>query len=317
MKNFALIGAAGYIAPRHLNAIKDTGNNLVAVTDPHDAVGIMDSYFPDALYFPSQERFERYINKLKNENDANAIDIVSICSPNHLHESHIRLAFWSGADAICEKPLVINPWNLDTLTGLEEETGKRVSTVLQLRLQPDIVQFKEQFEKEKHNEKIDVNLTYITRRGNWYHYSWKGDEEQSGSLMMNIGVHFFDLLVWLFGDVERYELNHFDANKAAGVLELKKARVRWFLSIDYDDLPKEHKAEGRYAYRSFTFNGDEIELSKGFTDLHTRVYESILAGKGFGIEDARPSIELVHRLRGCKITQPGEFSHAYLKKVNR
>ena len=317
MKNFALIGAAGYIAPRHLKAIRDTGNNLVAVTDPHDAVGIMDSYFPDALYFPLQERFERYINKLKNENNPNAIDYVSICSPNHLHDSHIRLALWSGADAICEKPLVINPWNLDTLSCLEEETGKRVSTVLQLRLHPSIVQFKDQFEKEKQNEKIDVNLTYITRRGNWYHYSWKGDEKKSGSLMMNIGVHFFDLLVWLFGDVERYELNHFDKDKAAGVLELKKARVCWFLSIDYDDLPKDYQREGRYAYRSFTFNGDEIELSKGFSDLHTRVYESILAGKGFGIEDARPSIELVHKLRECKITQPGKFSHPYLKKGNR
>ncbi len=299
VRNFALAGAAGYIAPRHLRAIRDTGNRLVAAADPHDSVGLLDSYFPDAAFFTEFERFDRHLEKLRRGPEADRVSIVSICSPNHLHDAHIRLALRIGADAICEKPLVLNPWNLDALLGLEAETGRRVYTVLQLRVHPALRALRDALQGRVPSPgKAQVVLTYITARGQWYRHSWKGDAAKSGGLPTNIGIHFFDLLVWLFGSVRDVELHLNDETRTAGHLELERADVSWFLSIDPRDLPFRPEPGKKTTYRSISIDGREVEFSEGFADLHTRIYEETLAGHGFGIEEARPSIELVHRLRG-------------------
>lgn len=293
---FALIGAAGYVAPRHMRAIKETGNVLKAALDPSDSVGIIDSYFPDARFFTEFERFDRYIEKLKRKGDS--IDYVSICSPNYLHDAHIRFALRSGADAICEKPLVLNPWNLDALQEIEAEGVNKVYNILQLRLHPALLELK----KKVTQHKYDVDLTYITSRGNWYFNSWKGDVTKSGGIASNIGIHFFDMLIWLFGKIQTNEAHVKTDSKCAGYLELENARVRWFLSVDEKDLP----TTDQRTYRSITVNGEEIEFSKGFTDLHTLSYQDILDGGGFGLEDVRPCIEAAYAIRNKKESLFGE-----------
>jgi UDP-N-acetyl-2-amino-2-deoxyglucuronate dehydrogenase len=295
MKNFALIGVAGYIAPRHLQAIRDTKNNLVAALDKFDTVGILDSYFPAADFFTEFERFDRHIDKQRRQ--GKKIDYVSICTPNYLHDSHIRFALRHQADAICEKPLVLNPWNVDALQEIEKETGKKIYTILQLRLHPSIIALKKQIEESPKNKIHDVDLTYITSRGHWYHTSWKGEVNKSGGIATNIGVHFFDMLTWVFGSVKRNTVHMLTDDSAAGFLELDNARVRWFLSIDYNDVPEEVKAKGKRTYRSLTMEGKEIEFSDGFTDLHTISYQEILKGNGFGLKEARTSIQTVYEIR--------------------
>jgi len=294
--NFGLIGAAGYIAPRHMKAIKETGNNLVAALDKFDSVGIIDSYFPNADFFLEAERFDRHLDKLRRQGE-NKIDFVSICSPNYLHDSHIRLALRNDAHAICEKPLVLNPWNIDTLEILEKETGKRIYNILQLRLHPSLIALKQKIDADKSGKIYDVNLAYITSRGRWYHYSWKGDAAKSGGIATNIGVHFFDMLTWIFGDVKENIVHKYENEKSGGFLQLEKAHVRWFLSIDYNDIPENIKATGQRTYRSITVENQEIEFSGGFTDLHTQSYQQILAGNGFGLSEARNSIQIVHDIR--------------------
>ena len=294
MRRFAISGVAGYVAPRHLKAIRDTGNRLIAAVDPHDSVGILDSYFPDVAFFSEFERFDRHLEKLRR--DGEGIDYLSICAPNHLHDAHIRLALRLDADAICEKPLVLNPWNLDALAELENETGQRVFTILQLRVHPSLIELRKKLQAET-GKRHQVRLTYITSRGPWYRYSWKGNEGRSGGVTTNIGIHFFDMLMWLFGGVDRAGIHLREPGRAAGTITLDRADVTWSLSINKDDLPFEPEPGKKTTYRSITVNGEEIEFSGGFTDLHTRVYEETLAGRGFGIEDARPSIELVYRLR--------------------
>jgi len=297
IKNFAITGVAGYIAPRHLQAIKDTGNHLVAACDSHDSVGILDRYFQDVSFFTEFERFDRHLEKLRRNSPENAIDYLTICSPNNLHDAHIRLALRLHADAICEKPLVLNPWNLDQLQELESETGKKVYTILQLRTHPSIIELKNKIENDEPNKKYDINLSYITSRGPWYRYSWKGDEAKSGGVTTNIGIHFFDMLIWLFGKVESFNVSLKQPDKMKGFIELENANVNWFLSIDKNDLPQSTKNVGQPTYRSITIDGEEIEFSGGFTDLHTKVYEEILSGNGFTIEDARPAIQLAHDIR--------------------
>lgn len=314
MKNFAITGVAGYIAPRHLTAIKDTGNLLVAALDPHDSVGILDKYFTEVSFFTEFERFDRHLEKLRKGSNKDRVDYLSICSPNHLHDAHIRLALRIGADAICEKPLVLNPWNLDALQELEIETGKKVNTILQLRVHPSLLELREKIIKQKKQSKYDVRLTYITSRGPWYSYSWKGDQEKSGGVATNIGIHFFDMLSWIFGKVQSYVLHLSENSKMAGYLELENANVRWFLSIDRNDLPKQVAEKGQPTYRSITVDGSEIEFTGGFTDLHTKVYEEILRGNGFGIEDARPSVKLVYELRNIEVSKNLETAHPYLSK---
>ena len=313
MKNFALIGAGGYIAPRHLKAIKDTGNRLVAALDKSDSVGIIDSYFPDADFFTEFERFDRHIDKLQRKNEGKEVHYVSICSPNYLHDAHVRFALRNDVDAICEKPLVLNPWNLDGLEEMERLTGKKVYTVLQLRLHPNIIKIKDQIEKElskNPEKKWDVNLIYITSRGKWYFISWKGNMEKSGGVATNIGIHFFDMLMWIFGEVEHQEVHYSEPlRKMAGFIELKHADVKWFLSVDGNDLPDEIKQKGQRTYSSITYDNKEIKFSGGFTDLHTEVYKDILSGGGFGIEEARPSIELVYKIRNIKPIGFNENTH--------
>jgi len=310
MTRFALTGLAGYIAPRHLQAIRDTGNRLVAAVDPHDSVGVIDAYFPDAAFFTEVERFDRHLELLRRTDEA--VSVVSVCSPNHLHDAHIRLALRVGADALCEKPLVLNPWNLDQLEEIEAESGQRVWTVLQLRVHPALVALRERLAAE--NRRRHVRLTYVTSRGTWYNYSWKGDAKKSGGVATNIGVHFFDLLQWLFGPVTRQAVHLQQETRAGGVMELPGADVEWFLSIDAADLPAERPA-GQTTYRSITVDGEEIEFSGGFRDLHTVVYEETLAGRGFGIADARPSIELVHRIRTAAPSAPGEIVHPLVARA--
>lgn len=299
MKNFALIGAAGYIAPRHLKAIKDTGNNLIAALDKFDSVGIMDSYFPNADFFVEFERFDRHLEKLKYEKGTE-VDYVSICTPNYLHDSHIRMALRRGADAICEKPLVLNPWNIDALSNLEKETGKKINNILQLRVHKSIIELKSIVENSPKDKIYDIDLTYLTSRGHWYYTSWKGDVSKSGGIATNIGVHFYDMLSWIFGKVKANTVHVHTHDRAAGYLEFEKARVRWFLSINFDLLPEGVKAKGKSTYRSITIEGEELEFSEGFTDLHTLSYEQILEGNGYGVEDARQSIEIVHEIRNQK-----------------
>ena len=303
MKNFAITGVAGYIAPRHLKAIKETGNNLIAAVDPHDSVGILDQFFPQVSFFTEFERFDRHLEKLRRKGDEHRVNYLTICSPNNLHDAHIRLALRIGADAICEKPLVLNPWNLDALQELEAETGSRVYTILQLRIHDSIIDLKKKLVSTKTNHKYKVNLTYITSRGLWYDFSWKGVKEKSGGIGTNIGVHFFDLLIWLFGSVQKSELHLSEPKKMAGFIELENAEVTWFLSADKDDLPADLVEKKIPTFRSIEFDGNEIQFSSGFTDLHTKVYQETLAGNGFGIEDARPSIQLVNEIRFSKITE--------------
>ena len=300
MKNFAITGVAGYIAPRHLQAIKDTGNTLVAAIDPHDSVGILDKYFPDVSYFTEFERFDRHLEKLRREKNQDKIDYLSICSPNNLHDAHIRLALRVGANVICEKPLVLNPWNLDALQELENETSTQVYTVLQLRVHPALIELKQKLEQKKLKNKHDVVLTYITSRGLWYYFSWKGMIERSGGIATNIGIHFFDMLMWLFGDAQSSILHLKSEKRASGFIELQNANVKWFLSTDKSDLPAEAHKKGLTTYRSITVDGEEIQFSDGFTDLHTRVYEETLKGNGFGIEEARPSIVLARKIRSAE-----------------
>lgn len=307
MKNFALTGVAGYIAPRHLNAIKQVNGNLIAALDPHDSVGILDRYFPDVSFFVEFERFERHLEKLHRDDPQSAIDYLSICSPNHLHDAHIRLGLRIGADVICEKPLVLNPWNLDLLQELEEETKRRIYTVLQLRVHPSIVELHKKYKLLKSDKKHEVDLTYITSRGKWYHFSWKGDHSKSGGVATNIGVHFFDMLSWLFGPVQENYVHISEHDKMSGYLELENAKVRWYLSIDSNDLPGSLKGTEQTTFRSIKVDGEEIEFTKGFTDLHTKIYEEILNGNGFGIDDARDSIKLVSEIRSMKVSDKGEM----------
>lgn len=316
MKNFALIGAAGYVAPKHMKAIKDTGNILLTALDNSDSVGILDSYSHDVAFFTEFERFDRFAEKLKRQGEQKKLHYVSICSPNYLHDSHIRFALRIGADAICEKPLVLNPWNLDALAEFENETGKKIFNILQLRVHPAILALKEKIAKESKTDKYEIDLSYITSRGKWYFTSWKGDLSKSGGIASNIGIHFFDMLMWIFGDVKFHEVHYSNEQKMAGFLELEKANVRWFLSVDKNDLPDSVKEQGKPTFRSITVEGKEIEFSGGFTDLHTLVYKDILEGKGFGIEDSRPSINLVYGLRNSKpVGTKGSHCHPFLKKI--
>lgn len=303
--NFALIGAAGYVAPKHLNAIKDTGNTLVAALDKSDSVGILDSFSYSTAFFTEFERFDRHVEKLKRLGEDRRIHYVSICSPNYLHDAHIRFALRVGAHAICEKPLVLTPWNLDALAEIEKETGKRIYNVLQLRVHPSIIALKNRIEQKKRSEKYKVDLSYITSRGNWYFRSWKGVLEKSGGIATNIGIHFFDMLIWLFGGIEYAEVHVKDEKQMGGFISLRHADVRWFLSVDRKHLPQESVEKGSPTFRSITIDGEEIEFSGGFTDLHTLVYQDILAGNGFGIEDARPSLDLVYTLRAMEPVNSG------------
>ena len=299
MKKFGLIGAAGYIAPRHMKAIKDTNNDLIAAFDPFDSVGVIDNYFPKADFFTEFERFDRHVEKLKR--NGNSLDFISICSPNYLHDAHIRFGLRNHANVICEKPLVLNPWNVDALLEIENETGNKVYSILQLRLHPAVIALKEKIDKETNKNKVyDINLEYITSRGNWYHRSWKGEIEKSGGIATNIGIHFFDMLIWIFGDVEENIVNIHTKEKAAGTLKLKKAKINWLLSIDENDIPQIEKLQGKRTYRSLTINEESFEFSDGFTELHTKSYESIIAGNGFGLKDVLPSINLVHQIRNSK-----------------
>jgi len=312
MHNFALVGAAGFVAPRHMKAIRDTGNRLVAAVDPHDSVGVLDAHFPDARFFTEIERFDRHIEKLRRDDPESAVDYVSVCSPNYLHDAHVRLALRVGAHAICEKPLVINPWNLDQLKQIEDEHQRQIYTVLQLRLHPQLIELKKKIELESAADKHDVSLAYITRRGQWYDASWKGEIARSGGVSMNIGIHFFDMLMWLYGKVEGTEVHLREERRMAGWIELERARVRWFLSIDERDLPATVREKGGFAHRSITADGREIDMSEGFGDLHTRVYEDILAGGGYGLDDARPAIDLVYHIRNDTIVDATPNAHPLL-----
>ena len=312
-RNFALIGAGGYIAPRHLQAIRDTGNVLVAALDKSDSVGIIDRYFDNVSFFTEFERFDRHAEKLRRMSEEQRIHYVSICTPNYLHDSHIRFALRIGADAICEKPLVLNPWNLDALALMEEETGGNIYNILQLRVHPAIMALKEQIAQEPPGKKHNIDLTYITSRGNWYYVSWKGNIEKSGGVATNIGIHFFDMLIWIFGEVKLLHVDYKDEHKIGGYLELARANVRWFLSLDKSDLPEEARAKGMSTYRSLTMNGEEIEFSDGFTELHTAVYRNILTGSGFGIEDARASINLAYQIRHSQPVRINDHCHPLLK----
>jgi len=298
MKNFALIGAGGYIAPRHMRAIKDTGNNLIAALDKHDSVGILDSYFPQTEFFVEFERFDRHIEKLKRL--GMRTDYVTVCSPNYLHDAHIRFGLRVGADVICEKPLVLNPWNIDGLVEIEKETGRKISTILQLRLHPAIIELREKVRNNSLGKKYNIDLRYITSRGHWYHISWKGDPQKSGGIATNIGIHFFDMLIWIFGDVKTNEVHQHTPETASGRLGLERADVNWFLSIDPNTLPQDVKQAGKRTFRSLTIDEEAFEFSEGFTELHTRSYEEILKGNGFPVEEARKSIELVHAIRNKK-----------------
>lgn len=314
MKKFALVGAAGYIAPSHMKAIKHTGNTLVAAFDPRDSVGIIDSFFPEADFFTEFERFDRHIDKRRRAGNDRAIDYVSICSPNYLHDAHMRFALRSGADAVCEKPLVLNPWNIDGLVEMEKETGHKVNTILQLRLHPAIIALRERARKTKSSNKYDVDLTYITSRGHWYLQSWKGDIEKSGGIATNIGVHFFDMLHFVFGRLQHHVVHLSERTKASGYLEYEQARVRWFLSLDVNDVPAVQREAGQRTYRSIAVDGEEVEFSGGFTDLHTRSYEEILAGRGFGLEENRVAIETVSAIREATIAPlTGDF-HPFLSQ---
>lgn len=302
-KNFALIGVGGYVAPRHMKAIYDTGNLLVAALDPSDSVGILDKFSYDISFFTEFERFDRHAEKLKRQGPEKKIDYVSICSPNYLHDAHIRFALRIGADAICEKPLVLNPWNVDALSEIERETGRRIYNILQLRVHPSILALRQKVLKSKSARKYEIDLTYVTSRGRWYFNSWKGNDEKSGGVATNIGVHFFDMLLWIFGSVRGYEVHIRDEKRMSGCLELEHANVRWFLSVDREDLPAAAVSSGKMTYRLLSVDGEPFEFSDGFTDLHTMVYRDILDGGGYGLDDARPAIDLVYGLRNTKLVR--------------
>ena len=312
MKKFALIGAAGFVAPRHLKAIEQTSSKLLAAFDPNDSVGIIDSYFPKAHFFTEFERFDRYIEKLRLE-EKQSIDYMSVCTPNYLHDAHVRFALRNGADAICEKPLVLNPWNAEALANLERASNNKINTILQLRLHPSIIALKEKIAREPKDKVHDIDLTYITSRGNWYYASWKGAIEKSGGICSNIGIHFFDMLIWIFGDVQTSTVHLMEHDRASGILKLKNANVRWFLSINEDTLPKEVAKSGQRTYRTITINNEELEFSAGFTDLHTESYKHILAGNGFGISETLKSLELAHQLRHAKIAPLTNDFHPFAK----
>ncbi len=315
MKNFAMIGAAGYIAPRHMRAIKDTGNSLIAALDSNDSVGVIDSYFPEAEFFTEFERFDRHIDKLHRNENRTSVQYVSVCSPNYLHDSHIRFGLRAGADVVCEKPLVLNDWNLDGLVEMEKDTGRHVYTILQLRLHDATLDLKKQVAAEESTRKHDVDLTYITSRGRWYMRSWKGDDRKSGGIATNIGVHFYDMLHFVFGELQESVVHYADERKAGGFLEYEHARVRWFLSIDADDLPDDVKASGGRTFRSISCDGNELEFSKGFTDLHTRSYQGILDGDGFNIEENRVAIRTVAGIRRANaVGLVGEY-HPFLRSI--
>lgn len=317
MKNFALIGASGYIAPRHMKAIKDTNNNLIVALDKNDSIGIIDSYFPKADFFTEIERFDRHVQKLKYEKDIK-IDYTAICSPNYLHDSHIRMSLRNGSDAICEKPLVLNPWNIGALERLENETGKKIWNVLQLRVHPAIIKLRDKIKNDKSNSKYDIDLTYLTSRGKWYHSSWKGDISKSGGVTTNIGVHFFDMLSWIFGNVQSNIVHVNTHDRAGGFIEFEKARVRWFLSINEDLIPSEIRSKGQKTYRSIKIQGEELEFSGGFEELHTLVYKDIISGSGFSLEDAKPAIEIISDIRNSSITKLTSDYHPLCKlKVNK
>jgi UDP-N-acetyl-2-amino-2-deoxyglucuronate dehydrogenase len=310
-KNFGIIGVAGYIAARHLKAIKDTGNNLLASLDKFDSVGRIDNFFPESDFFVEFERFDRHFDKLKRT--GTKIDYVSICSPNYLHDSHIRFALRHQAEAICEKPIVLNPWNVDALQEIENETGRKIYTILQLRLHPKLIELKKRIQDGPKGKIYDVDLSYITSRGNWYSISWKGDIHKSGGVATNIGIHFFDMLGWIFGKVNKNIVHISEADKAAGYLELENARVRWFLSLDYNDIPDPFKVNGQRTFRSIIVDGEEIEFSEGFTDLHTLSYQEILKGRGFGLKEARQSVETAYTIRNSNpVGLKGDY-HPILK----
>ena len=312
-KNFGIIGVAGYIAVRHLHAIKETGNNLLASLDKFDSVGRIDNYFPESDFFVEFERFDRHFDKLKRT--GTKIDYVSICSPNYLHDSHIRFALRHQAEAICEKPIVLNPWNIDALQEIENETGRKIYTVLQLRLHPKILELREKIMNGPKGKIYDIDMTYVTSRGNWYSISWKGDIQKSGGVATNIGIHFFDMLSWIFGNTKKNIVHYLEPHKAAGYLDLEHARIRWFLSLDYNDIPGSAKESGRRTYRSITVDGEEIEFSEGFADLHTLTYKEILTGKGFGLKEARQSVEIAYTIRNSKpIGLKGDY-HPILKSI--
>jgi UDP-N-acetyl-2-amino-2-deoxyglucuronate dehydrogenase len=314
MKKFGLIGASGYIAPRHMKAIADTGNELVVALDKNDSVGIIDSHFPNADFFTEYERFDRHVDRMRRKN--NSLDYMAICSPNYLHDSHMRFALRAGADAICEKPLVLNPWNINGLREIENDTGRKINTILQLRLHPSIVALKEKIANSPKNKKHEVDLTYIASRGHWYLVSWKGDVNKSGGVATNVGVHFYDMLHFLFGKLQENKVHHFSDTTNAGYLEYENARVKWFLSVDAENLPEEAKSQGQRTYRSITIDGEEIEFSGGFTDLHTRSYEEILAGRGFGLDENVVAIETVADIRNKPpLGKVGEY-HPFLNKMN-
>jgi UDP-N-acetyl-2-amino-2-deoxyglucuronate dehydrogenase len=313
-KNFGIIGVAGYIAVRHLHAIKETGNNLLASLDRFDSVGRIDNYFPKSDFFVEFERFDRHFEKLKRT--GTKIDYVSICSPNYLHDSHIRFALRHQAEAICEKPIVLNPWNVEALQEIENETGHKIYTILQLRLHPRIKELQERIRNGPKGKVYDVDMSYITSRGNWYNISWKGDIQKSGGVATNIGIHFFDMLSWIFGPTKKNIVHLSEPNKAAGYLELENARIRWFLSLDYNDIPDAVKKTGQTTFRSIIVAGEEIEFSEGFSDLHTLSYKEILAGRGFGLKEARQSVETAYTIRNSKpVGIQGDY-HPILKQNN-
>ena len=314
-KNFGLIGVAGYIAIRHLRAINDTGNNLLASLDKFDCVGLLDGFFPQSDFFVEFERFDRHFDKLKRT--GTKIDYVSICSPNYLHDSHIRFALRHQAEAICEKPIVLNPWNIDALQEIENETGRKIYTILQLRLHPKIVELREKIKNGPKGKVYDIDLSYITSRGNWYYISWKGDVQKSGGVATNIGIHFFDMLTWIFGDTTKNIVHLSQPNKAAGYLELENARVRWFLSIDANDLPESVNGSGKRTFRSITVEGEEIEFSEGFGELHTTSYREILAGNGFGLNDARQSVITAFTIRNSNPAGLVGDYHPMLKRAGK
>ena len=316
-KNFAMTGVAGFVAPRHLKAIRDTGNRLVAACDPHDAVGVLDRYWFNPRFFTEIERFDRHLEKLHRGPESERVHYLSICSPNYLHDAHIRMALRSGADAICEKPLVINPWNLDALQKIEEDTGQRVFTVLQLRLHPELVALKARLDAAAPGRPKQVTLTYMTARGPWYDVSWKGREDRSGGIVTNIGIHFFDLLIWLFGSPQGTEVHLREPKRMGGWVALERAEVSWFLSADASDLPFDPQPGVKTTLRSIVVDGEEMEFSEGFTDLHTRVYEEVLAGRGFGIDQARPSIELTSTIRQQPLAERTQGArHPQIGKVS-
>lgn len=314
MKNFAIAGVAGYVAPKHLRAIRETGNTLVAAFDPRDAVGMIDQFSYDVSFFTEFERFDRHLEKLKRGPEENRVDYLSVCSPNFLHDAHCRLAMRVGADAICEKPMVVSPWNLDHLQEMEQETGRRVYNILQLRLHPKLLELRRSLLESPSSRQANVTLTYVTARGKWYDVSWKGDQSKSGGVAMNIGIHFFDMLQWLFGEVEECRVYCSEARRMGGFLNMQRAKVKWFLSVNANDLPFQVQPGVRSTYRSITIDGEEVEFTQGFTDLHTKSYEEILAGRGFGVNEAKDAVNLAYRIRTSLVASPDDMTHPFITK---